>query len=69
MSVYQVEEYYVHVDISGTTELDRSRIKELLIENNWGDHELQGDDLIVDGFDSKGEASTCSDAIMDYLNT
>ena len=69
MSVYQVEQYYVHVDISGTTDLDKKRIKDCLVENNWDDHEFQEDCLVVDGFESDSDAGNCNELIMSYLDS
>lgn len=68
MSVYQVEQYYVHVDISGATELDRERLRVLLAENDWDDHEFQDDSLVIDGFESDSEAEACNDLVMEYLD-
>ena len=69
MSVYQVEEYYAHFDISGTTEVDIKRIKDLLVENGWHDFEFTDTDLTVDCFESESAACRCDELIREYLDS
>jgi hypothetical protein len=69
MSVHQVEEYYTHFDISGATDLDRERIRVLLVENNWDDFEFTDTDLNVDGFESEMDARNCDELVREYLDT
>ena len=59
MSVYQVEEYYVSAKVKS---------KELALDfvcnyQNFGCAEarVEGDDLIVDGFDCESSAQSCFD--------
>jgi len=68
MSVFQVEQYYTHFDISGVADLDRKRIAALLIENNWDDFEFTDNGLTVDGFESEMDASICDELVGRYLS-
>jgi len=67
MSTYQVEEYYVHVKTTNASKETLEKVRVLLIENDWGDHEFAGDDLTVDGFESEADANYCDDIIGEYL--
>ena len=54
MSVYQVEQYYIHNDIKKS---NVKIIKKYLEENGLDDYEIQSDDTItVDGFECEHEA-------------
>ncbi len=68
MSVYQVEEYYVHIDISGTTDKDMVCIRKLLEDNNWDASNIQKDDIIIEGFESEIDALCCDEILGEYLD-
>ena len=54
MSVYQVEQYYIHNDIK---KANVKIIVKYLEENGLDDYEIQSDDTItVDGFECEHEA-------------
>ena len=63
MSVFQVEQYYIHVDITGKTKAGLIEIAELLQEYSCDDYEFCDEYLVVDGFESEGDASTIEDLI------
>ena len=65
MSIYQVEEYYIHLDRS---EIDFSRkdeIAEYIKENHGDDFEFDGDYLTVDEFDSTYSAEDFQDMLKE----
>ena len=64
MSIHQIEEYYVHLDI---TEDKESAVRSLAIDNRW-DYEINGDSITVDGFTSENEAKDCDIMIQDVLS-
>ena len=63
MSVYQVEQYYIHVDITGKTKNQLIEISELLQEYSCDDYEFCEEYLVVDGFESEGDASDLEDLV------
>jgi len=67
MSTYQHEQYYVHVKTTGATKETLEKVRVLLVENNWDDHEFSIDELVVDGFESEADANLCDDTINEYL--
>ena len=44
MSVYQVEQFYVHVNTNTLNDADKEKIRVLLVENNWDDHDFGAND-------------------------
>ena len=67
MSTYQHEQYYVHVNTKDATPETLEKIRVLLIENDWDDHEFSEGEIVVDGFECEREADTCNEMINDYL--
>ena len=64
MSVHQVEEYYVHVDIPANK---KEVVDVLAIDQGW-DYELNEDSITVDGFESTGDAEQCDDMIHNMIS-
>lgn len=67
MSTYQHEQYYVHVKTKGASKGMLERIRVLLVENDWDDHEFAFEEIVVDGFESESEANRCNEMIHGYL--
>jgi hypothetical protein len=68
MAVHQVEEYYVHIDVSGKTESDIKGMTNLLIDNGWEDFEFTDTCLTVDCLEDDREARLCDEAMREYLD-
>ena len=69
MSVYQIEQYYVHMSIKGFSVQLKDSIKELLGDHSCSDYEFQEDYLIVDGFESEHDADIIEEFIHDLVLT
>lgn len=67
MSTYQHEQYYIHADTKGASKETLEKVRVLLIENDWDDHEFSDGELVVDGFDNETEALACDEIIHEYL--
>ena len=68
MSVYQVEEYYIHIDISEMNTRGRLKTTKYLDDNNCDDYELQTDgNLTVDNFESESDAENIEHGIEALL--
>ena len=68
MSVHQIEQYYIHVDLSDCTDEKREKIRVLLIENNCQDFEFTNVDLTAYDFDSVAGADNVDVMINNILN-
>ena len=69
MSVHQIEQYYIHIDLTDCSAEKRERIRVLLIENDIHDAEFTDTDLTVDDFDSGAGADNIDSMINDILNS
>tara|TARA_R110001606_G_scaffold385158_1_gene548552 strand:- start:41037 stop:41243 length:207 start_codon:yes stop_codon:yes gene_type:complete len=67
MSVHQIEQYYIHVDLTDCSDQKREEIKELLLSNDIFDAEFTDTDLTVDDFDSGAGADSIDDMITNIL--
>ena len=67
MSTYQHEQYYVHVSTTGASKETLEKVRVLLIENGWDDHEFSDGELVVDGFEGEMDALGCDEMINSYL--
>ena len=67
MSVHQMEQYYIHVDLTNCSDEKREEIKELLLFNDIFDAEFTDTDLTVDDFDSGASADLIDDMIANIL--
>jgi len=68
MSVYQVEEFYIHVDISKMNAVGRLKLVEYLTENNYNDFEIDSDGYITaDNFESVMDAEIIERGIIELL--
>ena len=63
MSVYQVEEFYIHIDTKSFSEQLKEEIEQLLIDEGQ-DYEFQTDCLVIDGF----ESSECAEGLETIIN-
>lgn len=63
MSVYQVEQFYIHLSTKGCDSKLLAKITELLHENNCTDYEFQGCFLVIDGFESECDAVNIEELI------
>ena len=67
MSVYQVEQFYIHISTEGFNVELIEKIKFLLIENDWQDYEFQEGALVVDGFEGEYDALGIEELIQDLI--
>lgn len=68
MSVHQIEQYYIHEDVTAMNSVGRLKLTSLLRENDIHDYELQNDgSLVVDGFEDKVMARAINELILDLL--
>jgi hypothetical protein len=68
MSVHQIEQYYIHVDLTNCASDKVEEIKKLLISNDIYDAEFTDTDLTVDDFDSGCGADNIDNMISEILN-
>jgi len=68
MSVYQIEQFYIHLDISKLDAIARLEVAKYLEDNNYSDFEVQGDGfIIVDNFESVMDAEVIEHGIIEIL--
>ena len=67
MSVYQVEQFYIHISTEGFNVELIEKIKFLLIENDCGVYEFQRGALVVDDFESECDAVNIEELINDLI--
>ena len=68
MSVYQIEQFYIHLDISKLKTIGRLKVAKYLEDNNCGDFEIQGDGfIVVDNFESVMDAEIIEHGITEIL--
>ena len=68
MSVYQVEQYYIRIDISKANTRGRLKMTRYLDDENCGDYELDSDGiLVVDDFESESHAENIEHGIEAIL--
>ena len=60
MSVHQINEFYVHLEIP---EKHRDAVSKLCLSEAW-DHEMNEGDLTVDSFYSESHAIDCENQIL-----
>ena len=63
MSVHQIEEYYIHIEIP----LDKVHEVITLVDYDEMDHELDNRYLTIDGFTSESDAIEYESKIKDLL--
>ena len=64
MSVYQIEQYYISIDISEAPGSVRKKIERYLGDEGCSDYEFQDEEnLIVDGFESESDAENIEHGI------
>jgi hypothetical protein len=68
MSVHQIEQYYIHVDLTNCTSDKVEEIKKLLISNDIYDAEFTDTDLTVDDFYGACGADNIDNMISEILN-
>ena len=69
MSVYQVEQFYIHLDISKLKTVGRLKVVKYLEDNDYSEFEVQGDGFIViDGFEDSTDAENIEFGIIEILN-
>jgi hypothetical protein len=68
MSVHQIEQYYIHVDLTNCTSDKVEEIKKLLISNDIYDAEFTDTDLTVDDFYGVCGADNIDSMISEILN-
>ena len=66
MAVYQVDQYYVAISTISATKEQLKEIKATLDEHDWGDHDFQDGQVVVDGFESTGDAGYCNQ-LIDFI--
>jgi hypothetical protein len=68
MSVYQVEEFYIHITGRKMSENAMEAIKKLLSDEGWRDYEFQGGgQIVVDGIPSEHEALELEEKIESLI--
>lgn len=64
MSVYQVEQYYVYTTGLNLSDDQKTAIIEYLNNEGWSNYEIQeGGQVVVDDFESEGEAQEVEEEI------
>lgn len=67
MSVYQVDEYYIHITPTGNQKKNVDKVREHLIEGRY-DHEACDDSITVDGLESENEGYELESSLVEILN-
>jgi hypothetical protein len=68
MSVYQVEEFYIHIAECEVSESTIDAIKELLSNEGWRDYEIKmTGQIVVDGIPSEHEALELEEKIQSLI--
>ena len=66
MSVHQIDQYYIHMNISNLNTIGRLKTTKYLEENNISGYELQSDGfIVVDGFESVMDAEIIEHGIIE----
>lgn len=70
MSVYQVEEFYVHMQDLKMTQKQKGLIKDYLTQEDCPGYEFQDNDtmLVIDGVESEYHGEILEDHIKSLLN-
>jgi hypothetical protein len=71
MSVYQVEEYYIHMSGLKVSAPQKEAIEELLNDEGFSNYEFQDNDtvLVVDDITSESDGDTLESEIESILDT
>jgi len=68
MSVYQVEQYYVHIKLDNLTDGKKIKIEDLLHDKGWTNYEFNKDDiLIVDDIESESDGVNLEEDIKKIM--
>ena len=66
MSVYQVDEYYIHISLSDSDQVNLDQVS-AYIDNKGYEGEVNKDGITVDGFESEESAQEMEDIIIGIL--
>jgi len=67
MSVYQVEEYYIYINVPEEKLVDVKRFIDNCDELACQEHSFSGSDLVIDNFDCESHAKRVSDQIHEII--
>lgn len=68
MSVFQIEQYYIHLELKSVPTKVLNKIGAYLVENDLGDHQISVSMLVIDGFECKREAAIHEESIVKIIN-
>ena len=67
MTIHQIEQFYIHMQVRGVNEVDKENIEAYLADNGLSDFEWQDDFLVVDGFESENDAQAHEEFLHDII--
>jgi len=69
MSVYQVEDYYIHMTFSELNEEQKKSIENHLCEENYLDYDFQDDNhtLVINEIESEFDGQNLEGSIIDLI--